>query len=105
VVTQLDMSLDARNNRGQETFCTFVLSGRMRARKAMLPNGFHVRGQGRGFGVRLVVRSLLYAAWTVATGRRTKRRFFAERAITYLLRGLSPQANYTDGATAACRRS
>jgi hypothetical protein len=25
--------------------------------------------------------------------------------ITYLLRGLSPQANYTDRATAACRRS
>jgi hypothetical protein len=25
--------------------------------------------------------------------------------LTYLLRGLSPQANYTDRATAACRRS
>jgi hypothetical protein len=24
--------------------------------------------------------------------------------LTYLLRGLSPQANYTDQATAACRR-
>jgi hypothetical protein len=24
--------------------------------------------------------------------------------LTYLLRGLSPQANYTDRATAACRR-
>jgi hypothetical protein len=26
-------------------------------------------------------------------------------AVTYLLRGFSPQANYTDWATAACRRS
>jgi hypothetical protein len=26
-----------------------------------------------------------------------------ERMFTYLLRGLSPQANYTDLATAACR--
>jgi hypothetical protein len=25
--------------------------------------------------------------------------------LTYLLRGLNPQANYTDRATAACRRS
>jgi hypothetical protein len=25
--------------------------------------------------------------------------------LTYLLRGLSPQANYTNRATAACRRS
>jgi hypothetical protein len=25
--------------------------------------------------------------------------------LTYLLRGLSPQANYTDRATAACRRN
>jgi hypothetical protein len=28
-----------------------------------------------------------------------------EKQLTYLLRGLSPQAKYTDRATAACRRS
>jgi hypothetical protein len=30
---------------------------------------------------------------------------FGDLILTYLLRGLSPQANYTDRATAACRRS
>jgi hypothetical protein len=29
----------------------------------------------------------------------------SNKLLTYLLRGLSPQENYTDRATAACRRS
>jgi hypothetical protein len=35
----------------------------------------------------------------------TSRTATASTLLTYLLRGLSPQANYTDRATAACRRS
>jgi hypothetical protein len=30
---------------------------------------------------------------------------FLRNLLTYLLRGLSPQANYTDRATAVCRQS